>query len=296
VPDHHLAVLERPQRAGNEVDAAAPLDEVGLVGPAEGGAVEGGDCRVVPGAFLGDGDHRPSIEALRIGGHDPGRAGPPAEPRGPAPRSSAGPPLDEPEADQGGGEAVEALEDVGPALVADGQPPEAGEPGQRALYHPAVAAQAFRALDPAPGDPGDDAPPAAGAAAAVVVVPFVGVQLARASARPAGALPDGLDRVEQGLEEPAVVHVRGAEQERERDAAGVDDDVPLGPGLAAVGRVRAGQLAPLLAGKDALSSEQRPKSIALARPSRSSSSRWSRSKTPAACQSRSLRQQVMPQP
>jgi hypothetical protein len=27
------------------------------------------------------------------------------------------------------------------------------------------------------------------------------------------------------------VHVRGAEQERERDAAGVDDDVPLRPGL-----------------------------------------------------------------
>ena len=74
MPDHHPAVLERHQRGGNEVVAVEPLDEVGLVGPAEGGAVEGGDCRVVPGAFLGDGDHRPSIEALRIGGHDPGRA------------------------------------------------------------------------------------------------------------------------------------------------------------------------------------------------------------------------------
>ena len=76
----------------------------------------------------------------------------------------------------------------------------------------------------------------------------------------------------------------------------VHEDVALGAGLAAVGRVRAGEFAPLLAGNEALSSEQRPKSTALARPSRSSSARWSRSKTPAACQSRSLRQQAMPEP
>ena len=82
-------------------------------------------------------------------------------------------------------------------------------------------------------------PPAAGAAAAAAVVGLVGVQLGRALARPAGALPDRRHGVEQGLEEPAVVHVRGAQQERERDAAGVDQDVALGAGLAAVGRVRA---------------------------------------------------------
>jgi hypothetical protein len=74
---------------------------------------------------------------------------------------------------------------------------------------------------------------AAGAAAAVVVVALVGVQLGGPLARPPGALPDRRHGVEQRLEEPAVVHVRGAEQERERDAAGVDDDVPLRPGLAA---------------------------------------------------------------
>jgi hypothetical protein len=47
-----------------------------------------------------------------------------------------GPPLDEPEVDQGGGEQVEAEQDVEPALVADGEPADAGEPGQRALDHP----------------------------------------------------------------------------------------------------------------------------------------------------------------
>jgi hypothetical protein len=208
----------------------------------------------------------------------------------------AGPPPDEPEADQAGGEQVEPEQDVEPALVAHREPAEPGEPGQRALDHPAVAAQAFARLHTAPGDARDDAALAAGPAAARVVVPFIGVQLGRALARPSRALTDGRHGVEQRLEEATVVHVRGAEQERERDAAGVDQDVALGPRLAAVGRVGAGEFAPLFAGKEALSSEQRPKSIAFARPSRSSSARCSRSKTPAACQSRSRRQQVMPQP
>jgi hypothetical protein len=81
-----------------------------------------------------------------------------------------GPSLDEPEADQGGGEVVEGSEDVRPPLVTDREPAEAGEPGQRAFDHPAVPAQAFAALDPAPRDAGDDAALAAGAAAAGVIV------------------------------------------------------------------------------------------------------------------------------
>ncbi len=94
-------------------------------------------------------------------------------------RRLTGPPPGEPEADQGGGEQVERLEDVEPALVADGQPAQAGEPGQRALDHPAVPAEPLGVVDPASCDTWDDAPSAAGAAAAVVVVPFVGVQLGR---------------------------------------------------------------------------------------------------------------------
>jgi hypothetical protein len=163
-------------------------------------------------------------------------------------RPLAGPPLGEPEADQGGGEQVEREQDVEPALVTDREPPEAGEPGQRALYHPAVPAQALGALDARAGDPGRDASPRQAPAAAVVVVALVGVQLARPLARPAGALPDRRHGVEQRLERRLSWTFAGAEQERERDAAGVDQDVALGAGLAAVGRVRAGELAPLWPG------------------------------------------------
>jgi hypothetical protein len=44
-------------------------------------------------------------------------------------------------------------------------------------------------------------------------------------------------------EEPRVVDVGGRGDDRQRDAVGRDRDVVLGPGLAPVGRVRAGQLA-----------------------------------------------------
>jgi hypothetical protein len=167
---------------------------------------------------------------------------------------------------------------------------------KRALDHPAVPAQALGVLDLAPRDARDDAPSPGRLAAAVVVVRFVGVQLGGALAWPAGALPNRRHGIEQRLEELAVVSVCGAEQERERNAASINQEVALGAGLAAVGRVWADARAPFLAGKEALSSKQRPKSIAFATPSRSSSARWSRSKTPAACQSLSLHQQVMPEP
>jgi hypothetical protein len=189
---------------------------------------------------------------------------------------------------------VEAEQNFEPPLVVDGEAPEAREPSQRALDHPPVATQALGALDTSAGDAGLDAPRAAGTTAPIVVVPFVGVQLGGTLAGPSGALPDRRHGVEQRLEEPAVVDVRGAEEQRERDAAGVDDHVALGARLAAVGRVRTGQLAPLWRGRRrcrASSGTSRPRSPG---PSRLSSARWSRSKTPAFCQSRSLRQQVIP--
>src|SRR5512144_2854417 len=154
------------------------------------------------------------------------------------------PAFDKPEGDEDGGELVEGLEGVGPPLVADREPPEAHEPGERAFDHPPVAAQALAALDAAPCDARDDTPAATGAAAAVVVVPFVRVQLPRSLAWAAGALPDRRHRVQHRRQHDAVMDVRGREGNSERDAVGVHEDVPLAARLAAVGRVRAGELAP----------------------------------------------------
>jgi hypothetical protein len=66
--------------------------------------------------------------------------------------------------------------------------------------------------------------------------------------------------------------------------------------LAPVRRVRACRRAPFFAAIEALSREARLKSIPFWRPSRSRSACCRRSHTPAPCQSRRRRQQVMPEP
>ncbi|EWY36155.1 hypothetical protein N825_29880 [Skermanella stibiiresistens SB22] len=70
----------------------------------------------------------------------------------------------------------------------------------------------------------------------------------------------------------------------------------LGARLAAVRRVRPGFKAPLFAGTLALSNAARLQSIALALPNLSRRTRCNVSHTPEACQSRSRRQQVIPDP
>ena len=109
-------------------------------------------------------------------------------------------------------------------------------------------------------------------------------------------MPNWWHPVDQVLEDAAVVNVGGGKLDGKRDAIGIRDDVPLGSGAAPVRRVRASLLAPLMDGTLALSKQARLQSMAPARPRRSSSTRWSRSQTPASCQSRNLRQQVMPEP
>ena len=186
--------------------------------------------------------------------------------------------------------------EIGPSLVANSQAPELAEPGERALHHPPVSAQPGAAFDTPPGDAGLNAPPPQRATAAPVVVSLVGVELARSLARGSPALPDGRHGINHGLQHRAVMHVGSRQPHRERDAVCIREDVTLRSGLAPIRRVRAGRLAPLFAGTEALSSAARLKSMALRRPSLSRSTRWSFAQTPAACHPRSLRQQVMPEP
>lgn len=159
---------------------------------------------------------------------------------------------------------------------------------------PAVLAQPLAALDATACDPVFDPAPEAGKAAAAVIAGLIGMQFVRPATRSARLAWDGWHRVEQVLEWPAVMSVSARQQESERDAAAVGDEVPLGACLAAVRRVRPGSGAPLLAAMDALSTQARLQSMRSAWRRRPSNSRCSRSHTPASCQSRSRRQQVTP--
>jgi hypothetical protein len=162
--------------------------------------------------------------------------------------------------------------------------------------HPPVPSELGAALDPTPRDPGLDAAAGQRAAAAAVIVALVGMKLGRALARSAPALPNGRHRIDHLFQHAAVVDVGSGQRESERDTVRIREDVAFGARLAPVGGVWPCVRAPLLAATDALSSAARLKSMAFCRPNRSSSMRWRRSHTPARCQSRNLRQQVIPEP
>jgi hypothetical protein len=185
---------------------------------------------------------------------------------------------------------------VEPALVADREATKAGEPGESALDDPSVLAQPLTALDATAGNTVLDAAALASKTATAVIIGLVGMQLVRAAPRSAALSRHEWDGVEQFLERFAVVGVGPGQQEGERDAATVGDEVTLGARLASVRRVRARPGSPFLAAMDALSTQARLQSMRSASRRRRSNSRCRRSHTPASCQSRSLRQQVTPDP
>jgi hypothetical protein len=131
------------------------------------------------------------------------------------------------------------------------------------------------------------------------VVGLVSMQLGRAEARAARstAWPHaGWDRLDQGLKDTGVVEGGGRELDRQRDALTIHDQVILGTELPAVGGVAAGGFTPFFARTLVLSKLARSQSMAPASPSQVRIVWCSRSHTPAACHSRTRRQQVIPLP
>ena len=206
------------------------------------------------------------------------------------------PPLKSPEANDGACESGEGIVDVDAALISDGEPPEPVDRCEGSLDHPPVSAKALAAVDAAPGDAWLDAGlPACGPAAAVVIG-LVSMELVWPASRTASFASHRGDGIEQQLEWDAVVDVGAGQDEAERNAAPVGDQVAPGAGSAAVGRVRTCRFAPLFAATDALSMQAQLQSMRSASCRRLSSSRCNRSHRPACCQSRSRRQQVTPEP
>lgn len=186
--------------------------------------------------------------------------------------------------------------DVKAPLVADSEASVASHPCEGPLDDPSMAAEFLAAINTASGNARCDASATASSVAAPMVIGFVGVQLVRSAPWAASLARNRRHRIEQLLERDAVVDVGAGQQERERDAAPVGDEVPLAARPAAVGRVRAGPRSPFFAAMDALSMQARLQSIRSASRNRRSNSRCRRSHTPAFCQSRSRRQQVTPEP
>jgi len=93
-----------------------------------------------------------------------------------------------------------------------------------------------------------------------------------------------------------VVFVRPGHDRRERDSLSVGSDVVLAAGTRTIGGIRTRFFPAPTARIDEESTTARDQSIRIPSSSRCSKARWSRSQTPASCQSRRRRQQVTPLP
>jgi hypothetical protein len=186
--------------------------------------------------------------------------------------------------------------DVISPLIANLQPTVAIEPGQCPLHHPAVAPEALAGVDPPSGNARRDAPLAQGLPTTGEVIGFVRVQLVRSLPRSPSRTFDGLNGIDRRLQHSRVMDIGRRLGYGERDPVSVGHNMALRARFAAIRRIRSGFSAPPGAGTLAESSDARNQSIWSASPSRSSSTWCILRHTPASCQSRRRRQQVMPLP
>ena len=166
-----------------------------------------------------------------------------------------------PDAYDCGSDNEESAMDLGTAFVADDQAPELVDPCEGPLHDPSVLSEAAAAFDASPCNAGRDGAGAQVAAAAIEVVALVGMELGGPFAGPAVLLVHRMDGIDNIGQRHAVVAVGSRQDEGERDACAVNHDVAFGARLAAIGRVRARRITPLLAGTDEASTEAHDQSI-----------------------------------
>jgi hypothetical protein len=147
------------------------------------------------------------------------------------------------------------------------------KPRGRSFHHPAMPSRRLGAVDARAGDPRLDGAPARRPSALRKVAALVGMELGRSMPRSVDAVAGRRHGIDQFFKDAAVVDVCRGEPEGERDAIEVGNGVALGPCPAAICRIGAGLPAPSSAGTPALSTQARLRSMAPARPRRSSRTR-----------------------
>jgi hypothetical protein len=186
--------------------------------------------------------------------------------------------------------------DIGSSFVSDFEPAILMEPTLRAFHDPAVHAQSAAVGRAALGQ--DRLRPSA--------AKFTPVRLGIVSPIPLGpleALPGTADfaghrrhRVHQRQQLRYVVAVGRGQRDDHRNAVAIGEKVMFAPHFPSIRRIRARLRPPKTARTDVLSTTARDQSILSASRSLFSNRLCRRCQTPRRCQSRSRRQQVMPEP
>ena len=186
--------------------------------------------------------------------------------------------------------------DVGAAVVADEQSAALMEPGEGAFHDPAVTAKSGAVLAFAVCNHGFDASPPELLTVLFGVVGAVCKQTIGPASRPAVTTADGRDQVDEWQQLRDVVPVTAGQRPRQRKPATVGQQVVLGARTAPVDRARPDLAAPFFAWIWLESATARDQSSSPAACKSANSTPCSRSQTPASCQTRNLRQQVIPDP
>lgn len=181
-------------------------------------------------------------------------------------------------------------------LISNPQPPITVEPTSRAFNYPAMAAQSLTAFYPFASYSHFYTSLTDCSTASRILIPFVSMQFLRPLARTSSRSLNRFNCIKHLSQHLRIVKISRSLLHRQRDAFSFDHNMALRARFAAIRRIRPGRRAPFGAGTENESIQAWLQSILSASPSLSNNSWWSLCQTPPSFQSRSLRQQVTPEP
>ena len=185
---------------------------------------------------------------------------------------------------------------TGPTFVAQVEATEPMQPGQCAFHDPPRPTEPAAMGRAALGELGVDPAAVQRVAVRLRVIAPIALNQVRLADGTTGTPAQRRDRVDQRQQLGDVVAVRGSQQRRQRDAAGLGENVVLRPRLTAIGWVRSSFFPPRSARTEALSTRARVRSSWPRWRNSASRTACSRRQTPARCHRASRRQHVLPEP
>jgi len=199
-------------------------------------------------------------------------------------------------ADDGTTEGEKSLMNIRSSFVTDAQAPELMKPTDRPFDHPACLAQAAAMRLTAPSQMIGDAPLGQPLCMSSITVSSISLHGIGSLPRPSHFAAHGRKGRQQRQQLATVMHVGPRHLHAQRNPLGIGEKMMFAARFAAVGRVGSRLKPPKTARTLLESTTARDQSIRWQACNRRNNSWWSFSQTPAFCQSRSRRQQVMPLP
>ena len=181
-------------------------------------------------------------------------------------------------------------------LIANRQTSHLVQPAQTAFNYPTVFTQLLATFDALSRNSTFNLSAIQNVPDPKSIVSFICMKFLRLFARSPNLSTNRRNRIQHGLQHLYVVDICWSDLNRQRNTISVGNQVPFGSWFSSICWVGAYLVPPFLAGTVALSRHARSQSISPAILRRLRRTRWSLSQTPAACQSRNLRQQVIPLP